>query len=153
MSEMFDNYPQPDDYIPNNRPKPIEREELKIVTGETVTHTFHVPFNVEEQCYELEVIYKLGVKPIIIKNSYSLEITIEEDNTTTIKCTLTPEETKLFANTLLSARVQTKYYLNNGDVTFSKIDIIDVTDSLELGREEPKNPNMVYGTNYGYTED
>lgn len=154
MSEMFDNYPQPEDYIPNNRIKPIKIEKLTIMTSETAIHTFNLPINIEQECEEVEVIYKLGIKPLVIKNSYSLEIIINEDNTSTINCTLLPEETSLFANSTLNARVQIKFYMNDGIVTFSDIYPIKVTTSLENNRTAPTpGTDIIYGVGYGYTED
>ena len=157
MSEMFRNYPQPDDYKPDNYPKCKKPFQLDIMTGETAIHSFEIPFNIEENCIEYEVIYKLGIKPIIIKNSWVLELTYnEKTGHSIITCVLAPEETKRFENTNLSARVQVKFYMNNNSVQFSEIYRIKVTDSLEVHRTGPDpsgDTNIVYGTGYGWTED
>ena len=42
LSEMFKNYPQPDDYIPNNHPRCHCIKPLEIMSGETTTHTFEI---------------------------------------------------------------------------------------------------------------
>ena len=154
MSEMFNNYPQPEDYIPNNRHIKCPEFKLDIMTGETSKHTFEIPFDVNTDCIDVEVIYKLGVKPVVIKNSYSLEIlSDEEKHTSTITCTLNADETKLFADTLLNTRVQIKFYMNDSSIMFSDIYRVKVVDSLENNRKAPSEGKMVYGTNYGYTED
>ena len=79
MSHMFDNYPQPDDYIPTNIPKHFKKPSLDIMAGETSIHSFEVPLNVEE-LLNYKVIYQLGADAIIIKDKYSLEYTILENN-------------------------------------------------------------------------
>ena len=72
MGDMFKNYPQPEDYIPDNRPKPMHQHEITIMTGETASHTFDVPFDVNEDCNGLEVIYKLGLDIALIKETANL---------------------------------------------------------------------------------
>ncbi len=155
MSEMFKNYPQPEDYIPNNRPKCQKPFRLDIMTGETAIHTFEVPFNVEEECDNFEVIYQLGIKPIIIKSSYSLTVFIDENGNSIITCKLNPNETKLFETTCLDTKVQIKFVMNDGSVIFSDIYKVIVNDSLDMNREkpDPDKPGMIYGIGYGYTED
>lgn len=135
MSEMFKNYPQPDDYTPNNRPECVEPFRIDIMTGETAIHTFEIPFNVDEDCSNVEVIYKLGISPKIIKNKDALEVTIDEDNNSIITCKLSPNETKLFENTSLDAQVQVKFYMNDESIVFSEVYKVYITDSLEVGRE------------------
>ena len=155
MSEMFKNYPQSENYIPDNRPRKCPGIKLDIMTGETSKHTFEVPFDVtnEEEVADYEVIYKLGLKPVIIRNSYSLEA-LKTPCGSTITCELSPEETKLFQDTLLSTRVQIKFYMAGGIIMFSDIYNVKVMDALDMTRSKPEeNTNMVYGTNYGWTED
>ena len=155
MGDMFNNYPQPEDYVPNNRPRHRKEFRLDIMTGETAIHSFEIPFNVEEQCTEFEVIYKLGLKPILIKNSWVLDVTTTECGRSVITCTLSPDETKLFKDTFLEAKVQIKFYMNDGSISFSEIYKVVHKDSLELNRSTPSggDSNIVYGTNYGWTED
>lgn len=153
LSEMFKNYPQPDDYIPNNRPKCHKPLCLDIMAGETAIHTFEVPLKVDE-LEGYEVIYKLGLNPIIIKNNYQTEYIVDEDaNKSIITCTLYPEETKLFGNdTLLDARVQLKFYMLGDVISYSDIYRIKLKDSLDMNREKP-DTQVVAGVGYGYTED
>ena len=155
MGDMFNNYPQSEDYIPNNRPRHRKEFRLDIMTGETAIHSFEIPFNVEEQCTEFEVIYKLGLKPILIKNSWVLDVTTTECGRSVITCTLSPDETKLFKDTFLEAKVQIKFYMNDGSISFSEIYKVVHKDSLEIDRSSPSggDSNIVYGTNYGWTED
>ena len=152
MSEMFKNYPQPEDYVPNNRPKHCKCSRITLMTGETAEHTFDIPFNVESDCLDYSVIYKLGLEDIIIKEKDELEVSISEDNKfSTITCHLSSEETSLYRNTLLSANVQLKFYMRDASVAFSDIYKIYVTTSLETGDEPHPTPGILVGL--GYTED
>lgn len=132
---MFKNYPQPEDYIPDNRPKCHKPFRLDIMAGETATHTFEIPFNVVESCSNVEVIYKLGLKDIITKSvNLSGEDVVEtECNHSIITCRLSEEETKLFANTLLDAKVQLKFYMIDDSIAYSEIYNIILVDSLDVG--------------------
>lgn len=153
---MFDNYPAPADYIPDNRPKCIKPFCLDIMSGETAIHTFEVPFNVNESCEVLEVIYKLGIKPIIIKNHKDLEIIETECGKSIVTCKLSPEETELFANTVLSAKVQLKFYMSNNTVSYSEEYKIKLMTSLDSVKVEPTpTPTPTPGSISGiaYTED
>lgn len=128
---MFDNYPQPEDYIPDNRPKCPKHFELTIMAGETAIHTFEIPFNIEESCDEFEIIYKLGLTDIIIKKSTELETSTTDCGHSLVMCKLNAEETSLFADTLLSAKAQLKFYMKNEDITYSDIYIIKLLNSLD----------------------
>jgi len=130
-SEMFRNYPQPDDYVPNNRPRCHKPFKLDIMTGETAIHTFEIPFNVEESCDDVKVIYKSGLTPEITKEQSELEITTTEHGNSIITCTLSAEETSIFQNTLLDTKVQLKFYMKNGDITYSDIYNVKVVNSLD----------------------
>lgn len=153
MTEMFNNYPQPEDYIPDNRPKPIEEVKIDIMTGGTAIHTFEVPFNVSEECNEIEVIYKQGIKPIIIKNSFSLEV-VESEGKSIVTSTLSPEETQMFKNNILKTRVQMKFYMKDDSVIYSEIYKVTVRNATDINRKKPEEDEQkVYGVNYGYTED
>ena len=156
MVDMFKNYPQPDDYIPNNYPRCHCRKPLEIMAGETAIHSFDVPFNVEDETTMCEVIYQLGTEPIIIKNSMlHLDIVVLENNTSIVTCTLKPNETALFKNTTLDTRVQLKFYMDNGNITYSEIYKVSVKDSLDVNnRKDANKPGMIAGLpGYGYTED
>ncbi len=156
MTDMFRNYPQPDDYKPNNYPKVRIFKPTEIMCGETAIHTFEVPFNVEEKCSMYEVIYKLGLEPIIIKNSiYDLEAETTDKATSFITCVLKPADTLCFKNTALETRVQLKFYMNDGTVSYSEIYKVYVRDALDAGGRETVNKNsMIAGiAGFGYTED
>lgn len=155
---MFDAYPQPDDYIPNNRPRPRKEFKLDIMTGETASHTFDVPFDVEADCQEVEVLYKLGLKIVLNKNSSELEIQPmtkeccgKQIQYTSIICHLSAQETLLFNNQVLNTRVQLRFTMNDGSITYSEIYPVKVVDSLN-GEEVPPVPPMVV-TGFGWTED
>ena len=129
MLEMFKNYPQPADYKPDNYPKCRKPRIIEIMAGETAIHTFEVPFNIDANCNKIEVIYKLGINPVIIK--YKLDTVINHDNTSSITCTLTPEETLLFKSTFLAAKVQLKFYMKDGSIVYSEIYNIRVSQALD----------------------
>lgn len=152
---MFDNYPQSSDYIPNNRPHCCKHKGLDIMTGETAEHIFEIPFNVEEDCLSVEVIYKQGLKPVIIKDESQIDIVITEHNTSVITCVLTPSETLLFSNSLLNTRVQLKFYMTNKTVSYSDIYKVKIVNSLDANKEGPipptPGPGIIGGI--GYTED
>ena len=134
MGEMFDNYPQPNDYIPDNRHRCIKHNELTIMAGESSSHSFDVPFNVEEQMSNFSVIYKLGLKVVVVKEQHELEVVYDEEhNKTIITCDLNPMETALFRDTLLTAQVQLKFITKEiNEVSYSEIYTIKLLDSLEV---------------------
>ena len=74
MNEMFKNYPQPENYIPDNRPKCIKPCGINIMTGESAIHSFEIPFNVEEDCKYIEIIYKLGLDIVILKTNEEIDL-------------------------------------------------------------------------------
>lgn len=150
---MFDNYPQSSDYIPNNRPRHCKHKRLDIMAGETAKHTFEVPFNVEEECDSFEVIYLLGIAPVIIKNTDSLEVDVEEHHST-ITSNLTADETSIFANTLLEAKVQLKFFMLDDTITYSDIYTIKLKTALDAsGEVKPIPPKPCVLGGLGYTED
>lgn len=132
MSNMFDNYPQPADYIPNNRPKPHCHKGLEIMAGESASHSFEIPFNVAEETTSCSVIYKLGIKDVIIKTMNELEFTSydSEENCSIVTAKLSSDETLLFANTLLACKVQVMFILKDGSTIFTEIYPVKLVDSL-----------------------
>ena len=132
MSDRFRNYPQPEDYIPNNYPRHCCKPPLEIMAGETTSHSFDVPFNLANECFNVEVIYQLGVEPVIIKGIPDIEIIVIENDNSIVTCKLSPEETILFKNTLLDTHVQLKFYLNDGSIVYSEIYKVFVNDALDL---------------------
>ena len=154
---MFDNYPQPANYVPNNRPRIRDDFHLDIMTGETASHSFDVPFDVETTCQEVEVLYKLGLKVIISKNSTKLDIIPMSKegprgtfNYTKITCHLNENETSLFCDTYLNAKVQLKFTMNDKSVQYSEIYPIAVVNSVDTDKVAP---GIVAGIGYGWTED
>lgn len=144
MSDMFRNYPQPDDYIPNNYPKCKFFKPIEIMCGETAIHTFEVPFNINEQCILCEVIYKLGLDPVVIKSSFiDLKIEITEHNTSIVTCTLKPVDTLVFKHTPLETKVQLKFYVNDGSISYSEIYKVYVRDALDANGRDYINNKML----------
>ena len=142
MGNMFNNYPQPANYIPNNRIKTIEKFELDIMTGESASHTFEVPLDVEGECSNVEVIYKVGINVVLVKDMSELDIepepvaSGETPTYTFIIAHISPEETLLFNDTLLDTFVQLKFVLNDGDVLYTEIYPVNVVDSLDTGTQQ-----------------
>jgi len=156
---MFDRYDNvPEGYIPNNRPRYVEPKKLTILAGETAEHSFEVPFNTLEVCDSVEIIYKLGLNPIIIKKDTDFETLITDWNTTIITNTLDVSETLFFANTLLSATVQLKFYMKDNIVTYSEVYPIVLSTALDVLESSPTPPTPPTPgpgviTGIGYTED
>ena len=133
MRDMFHNYPQPEGYVPNNRPVKLERKILSIMAGETSLQSFDVRMNIPEEASSTFVIYKLGLSDIIVKSNDELEITYDEDKKISlVTCKLSAEETKIFAHTVLSCRVQLKFILKNGSTIFTDIYPVKLSNSLEV---------------------
>lgn len=150
MSEIFRNYPQPDNYIPDNRPIKIEPKKLTIMTGETTTHTFEVPFNALEVCRTVEIIYKQGLQEVFHKFGDALEILpTHNGHCCTISCHLGAGETSYFRHNLLDTKVQLKFYMKDYSIAFSEIYDIEVLNSLETTCAP--GPGVIFG--FGYTED
>lgn len=166
MVNMFRHYPQPDDYKPDNYPKHRRYKKLEIMAGETAIHSFDIPFNVEDDCTMVEVIYKLGIEPVVIKNNmFYLDILVNDDDTSVVTCKLTPDDTLLFKNTALDTHVQLKFYMNDGSIVYSEIYKVFVKDSLDavnrkdkpfpqddIDAEDTEGEQVALG-GYGYTED
>ncbi len=131
MSEMFKNYPQPSDYIPDNRPKCFKPFKLDIMVGETSVQSFDIPFNVEEDCINWEIIYKLGLEVVLTKKKEDIDIITEDDGTSILTCVLTPAETKLFTSTILDTFVQIKFTMKSDDVIYSDIYKVIIRNSLD----------------------
>ena len=151
MSDMFNNYPQSSEYIPNNRFRKWTKQELTIMAGETTSHSFDIPFNVKEETLNCKVIYKLGLEDVITKEDDELIIADYDESIfkSCITCKLSPEETSLFANTLLKASVQLKFTMLDGSISYTEIYPVKLLNSLDIGN--PAKPSTLVGI--GYTED
>lgn len=133
---MFDNYPQPTDYIPNNIFKAHRHFCLNIMTGESTTHTFEIPFDVSKETLDVEIIYKLGLNVVLTKPNEEIEVLKKDKcNFSYVSCKLTPEETLLFKDTLLDTHVQLKFTMKDGTTMYSEIYKVNVKDSLPIGGE------------------
>lgn len=135
MSEtkMFNNYPQPADYIPNNREcKCCCDEQDTIIVNGTTVHTFKLNFSFSELCESFEVIYKSGLDDVITINSLALgapfEIT-EEDGKTNILITLSPDNTQIFSK-YRDAYVQMKLCMKDKTVIFGDLNKLTVIETL-----------------------
>ena len=152
MNEMFDRYPQPEDYIPDNRPRPHCFKPLEIMSGETVSHSFEIPFDVKTDTKDYDVIYKLGIKDIIIKTKDELEVTDFDDRVSIITCKLSPIETQQFFNTSLDCHVQIKFKMLDDSISYSEIYKVFLRNSLEVFDGEKPGPEGLIG-GLAYTED
>ncbi len=132
---IFDNYPQPADYIPNNRPKCHQPFKLDIMVGETAIHSFDIPFNVDEVCTNYEIIYKLGVEVVLTKKKPDITVTTEDDGTSIISCIITPAETALFNSVILDTHVQIKFIMKTEETVYSEIYKVTVRNSLDKNTE------------------
>lgn len=156
MSELFDNYPQPSDYIPNNRRKCFPKKEITIMAGETTIHSFEIPLNAFTDLVDFDIIYRLGIHVVVVKNKKSCTVVYDEDTKkSNISCTLSKDDTKLFKETLEQAQVQLRFVMRDLSTSYSNIYPITLIDSLDNGpftdEQEPPTPHIMSGI--GYTED
>ena len=130
-SKMFDRYPQPEEYIPYNRPRPRKDEEVTIMAGETTVHSFEVPAVTEQGAANFKVIYKLGLDVVIEKSKGNPDVKVDTGKCMSIiTCTLKPAETNIFRNTLLDAWVQVIFEMTDGSTACTEILKIKLEDSL-----------------------
>ena len=151
MSDMFRNYPQPDDYKPDNYPRPFKKWELVIMSGETASHTFEIPFDVETSTNDYDILYKLGINLVLTKNKNVCEtIYDEKKHRTFITCKLLPSDTLLFKNTSLQAQVQIRFKMKDSSVIYTEVYDIKLLNSLDAAEVKP-SPYVITG--FGYTID
>lgn len=130
---MFDNYPQPEGYIPDNRVKDVcmEDEDTIIVNGTTV-HVFRLNFSYSELCSSFEAIYESGldagfsVKSTDLGGPFSID---EEDGHTFITITLTPEMTAPF-KPIRDAYAQMRLTMKDGTTIYGDMNKLRVIDTL-----------------------
>lgn len=133
MTSMFDNYPQPSGYIPDNRTKEVcmEDEDVLIVNGTTV-HVYKLNFLYSELCSSFEAIYESGLdagfslKSTDLGGPFSID---EEDGHTYITITLSPEMTKSF-EPLRDAYAQMKLGMKDGTTIYGDMNKLRIIDTL-----------------------
>ena len=149
-SKMFDNYPQPESYIPDNLVRCFPKEEITIMSGETTTHSFEVPLDINK-LIDYKALYKLGLEVILDKTRETCDaIYDEERGVSLLTWKLPPEETILFGHTLLDAKVQLRFTLEDGSIAFSDVMSIRLENSLQ-SIAQPTPPIVNVG--FGWTED
>ena len=133
MSDIFKNYPQPDDYTPDNRNCKCSCDERDtVVAGGTTTHAFILNFSFSELCDSFDVTYKSGLDDFLVISSSNLGAPYkidESDGKTTIAITLSPDDTKMFARSR-DAFAQMKLYMKDGSVIFGELNKLIVKDTL-----------------------
>ena len=72
MSDMFHKFDNlPDGYVPNNEPaRRCCSDNNFIITGQSVSHSFSVPFNAEKDLADYEIIYKQRSECIRHRNPF-----------------------------------------------------------------------------------
>ena len=134
MSDMFHKFDNlPDGYVPNNEPtRRCCSDKNFIITGQSVSHSFIVPFNVETELADYEIIYKTGVDIILRRSKNDLETSVTDDGSSVITCSLSSDDTKKFNNTILDTFAQLKFMMLDGTSSYSALYRIIVINSLEF---------------------
>ena len=138
---MFDNYPQPDDYIPDNRHAPCCGDchcEDVVVVGGTALHTFKLAFLYSENCESFEAIYNYGLGESLSISSSALgaPFSIEEmGGKTYINITLDPSMTSKFSDGR-DAYAQLKLRMKDGSVIFGDKNKLTVRKTLTVASDE-----------------
>lgn len=138
---MFDNYPQPEGYVPDNTHAPCCGDchcEDVVVVGGTALHTFKLDFIFSENCESFDAVYKVGVSKTFSVDSTSLgaPYSIEEkDGKTYINITLDPPITKEFDESR-DAYAQLKLRMKDGSVIFGDKNRLTVKGTLRGASDE-----------------
>ena len=134
MSDMFHKFDNlPDGYVPNNEPsRRCCSDNYFIITGQSVSHSFSVPFNVETELADYEIIYKTGVDIILRRSKNDLETSVTDDGSSVITCYLSSDDSKKFNNTILDTFAQLKFVMLDGTSSYSALYKIIVINSLEF---------------------
>lgn len=129
--DKFDNLPA--DYVPCNEPHDDCQCRCgdMIVTGQSCSHSFAIPFNVETDLADYGITYKTGVETILSKGKEGLETLIMDDGTSIVTCPISSDEALMFDNTLLSTFAQLKFIMLDGSTTYGDIYMIAVMNPLE----------------------
>ena len=134
MSDMFYKFDNlPDGYVPNNEPaRRCCSDKNLIITGQSVSHSFSVPFNAETDLADYEIIYKTGVDIILRRSKNDLETSVTDDGSSVITCYLSSDDSKKFDNTILDTFAQLKFVMLDGTSSYSALYRIIVINSLEF---------------------
>lgn len=147
MSDMFHKFDNlPDGYVPNNEPsRRCCSDNYFIITGQSVSHSFSVPFNVETELADYEIIYKTGVDIILRRSKNDLETSVTDDGSSVITCSLSSDDTKKFNNTILDTFAQLKFMMLDGTSSYSAVYRIIVINSLEFTQPYTRDGEKKYG--------
>ena len=148
MSDMFHKFDNlPDGYVPNNEPaRRCCSDNNFIITGQSVSHSFSVPFNAETDLADYEIIYKTGVDIMLRRSKNDLETIVKDDGSSVITCYLSSDDSKKFDNTILDTFAQLMLVMLDGTSSYSAVYRIMVINSLEFTQPytregEKKNGN------------
>ena len=133
--DMFENYDNMNpDYIPDNRPKCHCHCGLKLMTGETTTHSFEIPFDVEKDVKDYQIIYRYNLNEILIKNKNEIEVISYDDEThkSIISCTISADESKLFNSLTLDCFAQVKFINLDDTISYSVIYKVKISDAIDV---------------------
>lgn len=146
---MFDNYPQPDDYMPDNRVGRcacMKSGEDTITVGGTTSHVFTLDFSYSESCRAFRVIYTGGleVRHVVDSGDDAPSFTIEESGGKTyIRVTLDPSVTKLFSPSR-DAMAQMRLTMMDGSVVFGAVNALRVIGTLPAQDAIPQGGGTTY---------
>ena len=147
MSDMFHKFDNlPDGYVPNNEPtRRCCSDKNFIITGQSVSHSFIVPFNAETDLADYEIIYKTGVDIILRRSKNDLETSVTDDGSSVITCSLSSDDSKKFDNTILDTFAQLKFVMLDGTSSYSALYRIIVINSLEFTQPYTRDGEKKYG--------
>lgn len=133
MGDIFKNYPQPDDYVPDNSgPSEGGENADEVVVNGTTVHVFKLNFSYSELCDGFEVTYRSGLDGGFSIKSSDLggpfEI-LEEDGRTYITITLSPELTSVF-DPLRDAYAQMRLNMRDGTTLYGDLNKLEVMKTI-----------------------
>lgn len=137
INKRFENYPQPEDYIPSNQPFSLCDCPNFIDRGCTSTQTFVLPFDYSNVIKSGVITYKQGLYVVLQKELSDESVQIadtETDNTSEIKVTLSEDETLLFKPSFTMSPVEVQIKLTTEDNQVFTTDVFRFVcrDSLDL---------------------
>lgn len=123
---ILDNYTET--HNSNNKFKFHAIPDNIIVIGGTAEHTFILPFRFTNYIKESEVLYRQGVTTIIEKPANDI---LEDCRNTRVTVKLDTDETLLFSRFLLDTFVQLKLTTNDGDIFYTDLIKLKLTQPIE----------------------